>query len=287
VRTLKIWVYAAASVVMAAMSLEAQAPPGRGGPGRGGRPPGGGIGRPGPADQTVVDPVKAEAGKKIYVQHCAFCHGTDAGGGESGGADLIRSAVVARDRYGEEIGKLLASGVPDKGMPPFKLAQTQVEEIAHFIHQRVYERAHRNTYSIQNVLTGHAKAGEAYFNGAGKCNTCHSPTKDLAGIGKKYDPLALQQRFLFPRGGGRGGPSGPATTATVTPPSGPPVTGALVFMDDFNVAIRDASGQHRSWRRVPGLKVDVKDPLAAHIEMLDRYTDADMHNIVAYLETLK
>ena len=252
-------------------------------------PPGGGIGRAGAADQTVIDPAKADRGKKTYVQFCAFCHGTDAGGGEGGGTDLIRSVVVARDRYGEQIGPVILGGRPDKGMPPMNLAPVQIEEIAHFIHQRVVDRTRRQAYSIQNVLTGNAKAGEAYFNGAGKCNTCHSPTKDLAGIGKRYDPLALQQRFLFPRGGGRGGGSGPAVTAVVTPPSGKPVTGALVAIDDFSVAVRDSAGEYHSWRRdlTPGIKVELRDPLAAHIELLDKYTDADMHNIVAYLESLK
>ena len=269
-------------VAVSVLCLEAQAPAGRRG--------GGGIGRAGSADATVVDAAKADRGKRTYVQFCAFCHGADAGGQEEGGADLIRSVVVAHDRYGEEIGKVIRSGVPAKNMPAFNFSEVQIEEMAHFLHQKVKERAQRNTYSIQNVLTGNAKAGEAYFKGAGKCGTCHSPAKDLAGIGKRYDPLTIQQRFLFPRGGrggGRGGASGVAVT--VTPPSGRSVSGELVHLDDFSVALRDSSGEYHSWRLdvAGGAKVEVRDPLAAHIELLDKYTDADMHNVVAYLESLK
>jgi mono/diheme cytochrome c family protein len=244
----------------------------------------------GASDKSVVDPAKAALGKKTFVAHCSFCHGADAAGGE-GGSDLIRSVVVMHDRYGEEIAKVVLPGRPDKGMPPINLTQTQIEEISHFLHQRVAEKASRNARP-RDVLTGDAKAGQAYFNGAGKCNTCHSPAADLAGIGSKYEPLDLQQRFLFPRGGmggpGRGGQvERNPTRVTVTAPSAQSVSGVLVRIDDFNVALRDAAGEYHSWRRTPALKVEVSDPFAAHNELLDRYTDRDIHDLLAYLVTLK
>ena len=130
------------------------------------------------------------------------------------------------------------------------------------------------------MLTGNLEAGRAYFNGAGKCNSCHSPTGDLAGVGRKYNPVDLQQRFLFPR---RSKP----LQVTVTPAGGQPVTGTLERIDDFSVSLREASGEYRSWKRGPDLKVEIRDPYATHHELLDQYTDTDMHNVVAYLETLK
>jgi hypothetical protein len=133
------------------------------------------------------------------------------------------------------------------------------------------------------VLTGNLEAGRAYFNGAGKCNTCHSPTGDLAGVGRKDNPLDLQQRFLFPR---RSKP----LQVTVTPSGGQPVTGVLERIDDFSVALRDASGEYRTFSRDSrdkNVKVDINDPLATHNQMLDVYTDQDMHNVVRYLESLK
>jgi hypothetical protein len=146
---------------------------------------------------------------------------------------------------------------------------------------------------VQDVLTGDAKAGAAYFNGEGKCNGCHSATGDLAGIGKRLEPPALQQRFLFPQAagrggrGGRGGPPSKPVMVTVTPPSGPAVSGTLVQIDDFNISLRDSSGEYHAWKRIPALKIVKNDPFAAHIELLDKYTDKNMHDIVAYLETLK
>jgi hypothetical protein len=142
------------------------------------------------------------------------------------------------------------------------------------------------------VLTGDSSAGAAYFNGEGGCTKCHSVTGDLAGVGAKYDPVSLQQKFLFPRtfASARGGsPRIPAkpVTVTVTPASGPSVSGALINIDDFNVALRDSEGEYHSWKRTSSLKVEKHDPFAAHAELLDRYADKNIHDVVAYLETLK
>ena len=135
------------------------------------------------------------------------------------------------------------------------------------------------------MLTGNPEAGRAYFNGAGKCSTCHSPTGDLAGIATRIpDPVNLQQRFLFPGAAPRRTEAGRSDGHAG---SGPPVTGALVRIDDFSVSLRDASGEYQAFDRGPGVTVVVSDPLAAHHELLDRYTDADMHNLTTYLETLK
>jgi hypothetical protein len=74
---------------------------------------------------------------------------------------------------------------------------------------------------------------------------------------------------------------------TVTPAGGKPVSGALVRIDSFYVSLRDASGEYQTIRRGQNVKVEIRDPLAAHHELLDQHTDADMHNLLAYLVTLK
>ena len=59
--------------------------------------------------------------------------------------------------------------------------------------------ADRGAYVKSNVFSGDAKAGEAFFNGSvGKCNTCHSVTGDLKGIGEKnnHDAPTLQGAIL-------------------------------------------------------------------------------------------
>jgi len=235
----------------------------------------------GPTERQRVDNAAADRGRLLYTQNCINCHGSTAKGTDNG-PDLIRSTVVLRDRLGNGIGPAVRKGGPHQA----PLTDGQVVDLSHFLHQRVESIAsNRNARGPLNVVTGNAEAGRAYFNGAGKCSTCHSPTGDLAGIAARI-PVAinLQQRFLFPSLT-RGGPK--QVQVTVTPAGGAPVSGTLVRIDTFNVSLRDASGEYRSIRRAPNVKVEVRDPLAAHHELLDLYTDADMHNILAYLVTLK
>jgi mono/diheme cytochrome c family protein len=259
-------------------------------------PPAGGRGRgaaymPGSADKHVVDEAAATRGRKVYAAECINCHGTHARGTDNG-ADLIRSEVVLHDRYGSTIGPFLKKGHPTQTTPVAQLSTAQIEDLTHTIHQEVYNTL-RSALVIQNVLTGDAKSGATYFNGEGKCSTCHSPAGDLAHIGSRMDPPALQQRFLFPGGGGRGGrggrgaPAANPVTVTVTPATGAPITGVLLQLDDFNVALRDSAGEYRSFKRTSALKVVKNDPVQAHHDLLDKYTDKNMHDIVAYLETLK
>jgi len=234
------------------------------------------FGQAGPYVRQDVDPAASDRGKRVYTQFCINCHGALAKGTEQG-PDLIRSPLVLRDRLGDQIGpalKKLANHKTD-------LTNAQVADLTHFLKDQIEATAkNRNPVSPPNVLTGDLEAGRAYFNGAGKCNTCHSPSGDLAGVGRKYSPIDLQQRFLFPR---RSKP----LQVTVTPSGGQPVTGSLERIDDFSVALRDATGEYRAFTRGPNVKLDIDDPLTVHNQMLDAYTDQDMHNVVRYLESLK
>jgi cytochrome c oxidase cbb3-type subunit III len=277
------------------------------------QPPAGGRGAPpsglqqprvnaGANDRPGVDPAAAAEGKKIWAVECSDCHGPSARGTEKG-ANLIRSVIVLRDRFGNSLGPFLKKGHKMRsGRSSDVLTDDQVLMLAHFLRDRVNVTLRGSSeFEVQNILTGDAKAGEAYFNGEGKCGTCHSPAGDLKGLGGKYEPVDIQQRFLFPRnatpgggrGGGRGRVSGPAPspstaiTVTVTQPNGESVTGVLTQLDDFNVSLRDASGWNRTFARTPELKVVKTDPLAAHRALLETITDKNMHDVVAYLETLK
>jgi mono/diheme cytochrome c family protein len=235
------------------------------------------------------DPAAVERGGKAFGTYCAGCHGANAKG-SPGAPDLVRSLLVLDDEKGILIAPVIRDGRPDKGMPKLNLTEAQISDIVAWLHVRTYSAGHRNTYAFQDVVTGDPKKGETYFNGAGQCNTCHSPTKDLAGIASKADPFSLQSRWLHPGPARRGGkPSDAATpTVTVTLPSGQVFSGKLDRIDDFTVSLRDSSGEFHAFSRdgaVP--KVEIHDPLKFHTDMLRKYTDADIHNMTAYLVTLK
>src|SRR5262249_49768409 len=133
-----------------------------------------------------------------------------------------------------------------------------------------------------DLQTGDAAAGQKYFNGAGKCSNCHSPSGDLAGIGNRFRGLPLLQRMLYPQGS-RPAPA-PAKVA-VTLASGESVAGTLVSRDEFTIDIKDASGAARSWT-LADVRVVIDDPISAHFEQLGKYSDDDIHNVYAYLQTL-
>jgi cytochrome c oxidase cbb3-type subunit III len=233
--------------------------------------------------RAVPDAAAVERGQKIFVGNCGFCHGTTAQGGD-GGPDLVRSPLALDDERGDKIGPVIEQGRPGKGMPAFHLPADQIQDIAAFLRSRQQAAIDRNAYAILDVVTGDREKGREYFNGTGRCHTCHSPTGDLAGVGKKYDAVTLQGRFLYPRPRSR---DDQPSKVTITTASGQVVTGTLEFADDFNVALRDSAGDYHSFSRDAHLKVEIHDPLAAHAELIKKYTDADMHNLLAYLVTLK
>jgi cytochrome c oxidase cbb3-type subunit III len=235
------------------------------------------------------DPAAVDRGAKLYLANCGGCHGPSARGGV-GAPDLVRSSLVLDDEKGILIAPVLRNGRPDQGMPKPNLTEAQIADIIAWLHLQTYAAGHRSTYAFLDVLTGDPKKGQAYFSST--CGGCHSSTSDLKGIGGRYDPFALQARWLQPRGGrgGRGSPvSGRSAIAvTVTLASGQKVSGTLDRVDDFNVSLRDSSGDYRSFAREgPVPAVEIHDPLKAHTDLLAKYTDADIHNVTAYLVTLK
>jgi cytochrome c oxidase cbb3-type subunit 3 len=222
-------------------------------------------------------------GRAQFSQSCSFCHGTNATGGAEG-PNLMRSSVVRHDSGGDLIGKVIREGRPNGGMPPIPLNEQQISDVVAFlraqlaISDRTSAGRPKHDYSRKRLLTGNAEAGKEYFNGPGECSRCHSVTGDLAHIAKKYPPVDLQARFLYP--------AGKPKTATVTLASRTVTTGKLLHLDAFYIAIEDDQGWYHSWP-LKEVKVEIRDPLAAHVKLLSKYTNTDLHNLFAYLETLQ
>jgi mono/diheme cytochrome c family protein len=258
-------------------------------------PPGGRGAPPAPRRQDYPvrppgDPAAIERGKALYGVNCQFCHGADIRGGDSG-PSLLRSGVVLDDQQGELIAPIVQNGRPDRGMPKFGFSLPQIADVAAFLHTfraAGYDESRQKPVSI---VVGDAKAGEAFFSA--KCASCHAAAGDLRGIaGRIADPRLLQQTWLLPgSGAGRGGQppvTVPPTRVTVTLPSGEKVEGTLDRLDDFVVSLTTADGTHRSFGTTGDTpRVEINDPLQAHRDLLRVYTDADIHNVTAFLVTLK
>ena len=271
--------------------------------GRGGR--GGAFGGSGPAGPQLVGgrfkayPQDAvDRGLTAYNTTCGYCHGARAKGGNAG-PDLITSDVSLHDEDGVGMAEYLKGAVHQKAAK-LDLAQPAVYDIAAYIHSRIIVAAvtREEAHPDEVLKAGNADAGKAYFNGAGGCTKCHAIDGNLKGVGAKYDPITLQDKIVSPRqGGGRGGrgggggaaaPNPTAITATVTLPDGKTVKGLPMLVTDFDVTIRLDDGSTQTWARNNGIpKVELNDPLAGHVEIMKKLKDADMHNLTAYLATLK
>jgi mono/diheme cytochrome c family protein len=268
---------APASLVGAAIVLAAAASAGRA------QPAGDGLAQPQAA-------AAAERGAPLYRSSCGFCHGADAGGAQ--GPNLTTSSFFKADDQGRSLGEFLKVGRPATGMPPFPtLAPEEVAAIHAFVRSRTGAAPARARMDPASILVGDAAAGRAYFEGAGGCTRCHSAAGDLKGVGGRYDAVVLQGRIVNPRvvGAGRPGtpPARPARVK-VSLPGGRTLEGRLVQVNDFFVTLVDAAGVRRTLARdneTP--KVEVSDPAEAHRQQMLRWTDRDLHDVTAYLASLK
>ncbi len=301
---------AAAAAALVVSTLYAQAPPPQTPPAQ--TPPAApaqGRGRgPGvfPAQQRPPgDPAVVARGKALFGVTCALCHGQDLRGGQLNWPNLLRSQLVLGDQNGEAIMPVIRGGRPEKGMPPIAMPDDDMKAIAEYIHSMAALSPRQgmpppsDTPPVLNVLVGDAAAGRVYFEA--KCASCHSPAGDLQGIATRAgDAKALQNLWVSGGNTGRGGrgaggrgaaPNAPnprAVTAVVTLASGEKVEGRLVRIDDFFVSLTLADGTIRSFTRQGARpRVEVRDPLEPHRTLLTVYTDKDMHDVTAFLATLK
>ncbi len=237
-----------------------------------------------PAKAYPADLIQKGGG--LFRQNCSFCHGRDAGGGESG-PDLTRSKLVGSDNNGDKIAPVVRNGRPDKGMPHFDLSDDEVHSLVAFIHTQqrnmltgsgLHGAGGRKGVDPSDLQTGNADAGRQYFNGAGGCSKCHSPTGDLAGIASRYQGLQLERRMLYP--------SHAKSKVSVTLASGETVNGTLAYLDEFTVGLFDSGNTYRSWR-TRDVQYKVDSPQDAHVAQFEKYTDEDVHNLMAYLQTLR
>ena len=277
------------------------------------QPPGGrGGGRQGQgfpsAQRKPADPAVVERGKTLYGVNCRMCHGPDLRGGDMGGVNLMRSQLVLTDQEGEQIYQVVKNGRSNPGMPvmpPLPLAEEDVKAIAAYIHSVAATKvgqggpptAESETKEL-NIVVGNAAAGKTYFDA--NCATCHSVTGDLAGVATRFgSPMALQTGWVAGGGGGGRGARGggpPAAegrgpkpvTVTITTADGQKIDGRLELIDDFLVTVQLPDGTPRTFTRhgdVP--RVEIHDPLEGHKKLLVKYTDKDIHDVTAYLVTLK
>jgi cytochrome c oxidase cbb3-type subunit III len=227
------------------------------------------------------DKAAAARGEPLFQRDCAFCHGPQARGAIA--PSLITSEMVLDDIHGEHLVPFLKRGIPNKGMPAFPtVSDDQLTNIAEFLHLQVEEVANRGTYHVLDILVGNAAQGHAYV--AAHCASCHGMVS-FAHIADRFrSPDQLQREWVWPA---RSKDPALAITARVTPPKGSAVTGRVTQVSDFRITLVDSKGDTHAIDRTRGVHVKMHDPLAAHQAMIMTLTNGAMHDVTAYLETLR
>jgi cytochrome c oxidase cbb3-type subunit III len=270
----------------------AQEPPQAGGAVSAPRKPGGFV--PG-QNRVAEDPVLIAHGKTLYDVNCRACHGPDLRGGDMGGPNLLRSPVTLADKHGEAIVPIIHGARAKNGMPPIGISDPDAEAVAAYVRSVVGMIGVQGTPPSQQevpreaLLVGNAMEGKAFF--AAKCASCHNATGDLQGIGSRITDIRVLQTTWVSgeeRKGRRDPSTAPKPKVTVTLSSGKTDTGELVHVDDFLVTLKREDGSTQSYERNGNdPKVAINDPMEAHRAMLGEYTDKSIHDVTAYLETLK
>jgi mono/diheme cytochrome c family protein len=275
--------------VLVAVALDARqapAPP----------PPVAGAGRArGLPPPPPPDPAAIARGRNLLTANCTACHGTDGRGGGDATADLSRSPIAIANDGGRQLAAFLEVGRPERRMPSFTFPDADVADLSAYFRSIAPPAGAGRGGPLPVTVVGDPRAGEAYFNSAG-CTTCHSATGDLKGIGARLPVASIQGRLVMPRGSGgypRSFLSPPPAdeaprTVTVTPASGQKISGTLLFITDFWITLVDGAGVRRTIaRHGDEPRVEISDPLAWHIDHMKRLQDRDMHNLTAFLVTLK
>jgi cytochrome c oxidase cbb3-type subunit III len=229
----------------------------------------------------VPDKAAAKRGGPIYQQNCSFCHGPQARGATA--PSLVTADEVLADDHGEHLVPFLKNGRPEKGMPAFAtMSEGELNDIAEFLHLQVDQIANRGAYRPLNILVGDRDQGQAYVNA--HCLSCHS-AGTVAHIGSRFrSPEQLQRGWVWPS---RPADGALDPTAAVTTRDGRTISGRVVQISDFRITLLDREGRAQSIDRLPGVMVLMKDPLAAHEELIKKLNSDDMHNVTAYLDSLK
>lgn len=237
-------------------------------------------------------------GKTLFDINCRGCHGADLRGGDMGGPNLLRSQVALSDLNGELIVPIIHGSRQKMGMPAIPLDETDANAVAAYVRSVIGtikgQGAPPSAGSpVPSILVGNASEGKAYF--AAKCSSCHS-ARDFSGIATRIpDPKRLQNAWLAgvtrqeEQEEAEETASDPRTvTATVTLPFGEKFEGKLIRIDDFLITIALADGSQKTFRRTGDTPVVViHDPLKVHRDMLSQYSDQNIHDVTAYLVTLK
>jgi len=230
-----------------------------------------------------------DVGPDLYRRNCAPCHGPNGQGGKGPSLRVLRSTG------GPAIAAIITNGVPGAAMPSFDFNQDQLLALT----------AHVAGFSAGLNTEGQQRAGRgaALVRGKGGCLTCHSvhgeggfTGPDLSLVGARRDPAELRASLLDPANGITDRYSlfhwyvrikDDLRHVRVTLPDGRALEGARLNEDSFSVQFRDAGGRIHSVDKTSGARVETKPGRQVMPSYRDRFTAAELEDVVVYLSSLR
>jgi len=234
---------------------------------------------------SLVAPAQpASPGKQKYQALCVGCHGEDGSGGGHGPGflDVRRPRATSR----EAVRDLILKGIPDAGMPAFKIPEDQASAIAAHV---MALKQPASEGAIGAAAAGDAAGGERFFNGKGNCASCHMVYgrggflgPDLSNLGRERRLAQIEQSLRDPGAPARGGREGrrtPYRAVTVRLGNGQTFRGLAKNESAFDLQLLSTDGTLHLFTKDQISEIVRERSLMPKVQA----SPDEMHGLIAYL----
>jgi putative heme-binding domain-containing protein len=224
-------------------------------------------------------PADIQYGAQIFASQCAACHGTN---GDQIAGVSFRAGVFKRVVSDNDLRATITNGVPGTAMQPFAFGASELTGIVSYIRNM-------SSFAAGGGAIGNAARGQALFDGAGKCATCHAVNgkgprvaPDLGDTGMLRTAELLHRTLVDPEGAML--PLNRSIRAVTK--DGKAITGRRLNEDTYTVQLIDENE-----RLVSLTKADLREFAVLKTTTMPSYKDKfsaqEMADLEAYLLSLK
>ena len=215
-----------------------------------------------------------EPGRRAYEARCAECHGSDGAGGGHGPAIVDVGQPRAASRAA--LRDLVRKGIPDSGMPPFAIADAELDAIVRYVEVL-------RSPAADHPAAGDAAAGERFFTGKGNCASCHIVRGRGGSLGPELSNLARERRTSQIEHALREpGASRSFRAVSLRMRDGTTLRGVAKYETPFDLGLIDLDGTFHSIPRQRVAEMTREASLMPRVQA----SPEDMQNLLAYLTRL-
>jgi cytochrome c oxidase cbb3-type subunit III len=229
---------------------------------------------------SILNTTDLTRGQKLFVAHCALCHGIGATGGRG---PALNHAELRRAPDGQAMFRVIQNGIEGTEMPgAWQLSNNEIKDLIEY----VKSLARNDTVK----LTGDPARGKTYYEGKGACASCHivdgrggNIGPDLTNIGARRSATYLREALIEP---GTAVPEDFLVVTLVTR-DGRRIRGIRANEDSFTIQVRDSSGAFHSIRKsdLSELKKEFTSSLMPSYR--ESLSSSEIDDMVAFLASLR